>query len=185
MKVSNPLTIIAIFAGLAETLATVALVNLPPEIQGTFVYFVMAFPSGIVLLFFYTLYFKNIVLYAPSDYDNQSHYLEANQIKDSVNNEVDKIFNEINKSGNRLTEDEIKRAKKSLGKSIDDATSLTKRELVLEFLTDNPSQSPDVAELLGITNQQALNILDSMKKRGEVSRHKESGDRRFTWTLNV
>ena len=41
MKVSNPLTIIAIFAGLAETLATVALVQLPAEIQEVFVYFVM------------------------------------------------------------------------------------------------------------------------------------------------
>jgi uncharacterized membrane protein YdcZ (DUF606 family) len=70
MKVSNPLTIIAIFAGLAETLATVALVKLPPEIQGVFVYFVMAFPSGIVILFFIVLFFKNTVLYAPSDFEN-------------------------------------------------------------------------------------------------------------------
>ena len=185
MRVSNPLTIIAIFAGLAETLAAVALVNLPPEIQKVFVYFVMAFPSGIVLLFFYTLYFKNIVLYAPSDYDNQSHYLEANQIKDSVNYEVDKIFNKINKSGNRLTEDEIKNAKQSLGKSIDDATKLTKRERVLEFLTNNPSKSPDIAELLGITNQQALRMLGNMKRRGEISNYKENGEGRFTWTVNV
>jgi len=52
MKVSNPLTIIAIFAGLAEALATVALVQVPVEIQRLFVYFVMAFPTLIVILFF-------------------------------------------------------------------------------------------------------------------------------------
>lgn len=69
MKVSNPLTIIAIFSGVAETLATVALIKLPTEIQAIFVYFVMALPAGIVLLFFFVLYFKNNVLYAPSDYD--------------------------------------------------------------------------------------------------------------------
>lgn len=185
MKVSNPLTIIAIFAGLAETLATVALVKLPPEIQSIFVYFVIAFPSGIVLLFFFVLYTKNIVLYAPSDYDNQSHYLEANQIKDSVSFQVDKIFSEINKGGVRLTEAEIQNAKQTLEKSIDEATTLSKRERVLEFLTNNPSKSLDIAELLGISNQHALNLLSKMKKNGELTAHKEKGENRYTWTINV
>ena len=39
MKVSNPLTIIAIFAGLAEALATIALIKLPIEMQEKFIYF--------------------------------------------------------------------------------------------------------------------------------------------------
>ena len=52
MKVSNPLTIIAIFAGLAEALATIALIKLPIEMQEKFIYFVMAFPTLIVTLFF-------------------------------------------------------------------------------------------------------------------------------------
>lgn len=80
MKVSNPLTIIAIFAGLAEALATVALLGLPKELQEIFLYFVMAFPSLIVILFFIVLYFKNHVLYAPGDYQNPEHYLKVNNV---------------------------------------------------------------------------------------------------------
>ena len=81
MKVSNPLTIIAIFAGLAEALATIALIKLPIEMQEKFIYFVMAFPTLIVTLFFIVLYFKNNVLYAPSDYQDPEHYLKINQIE--------------------------------------------------------------------------------------------------------
>lgn len=185
MKVSNPLTIIAIFAGLAETLATVALVKLPPEIQGIFMYFVMAFPATIVLLFFFVLYFKNTVLYAPSDFDNQDHYLEANQIKNSVTNQVDKIFSEINKSGNRLTKEEIETAKQSIEQSIDTAAKLSRSERVIEFLTNNPSKSPAVAELLGISNESALNMLNSLSKQGKLKYYKRTGEGRFTWEVNI
>ena len=123
MKISNPLTIIAIFAGLAETLATIALVQLPSEIQNIFVYFVIAFPSGLVLLFFITLFYKNTVLYAPSDYSDQSHYLEVNMLKEkvikNVTEQVDNLFADINKSSQRLTQDEISKAKSRLKNAID------------------------------------------------------------------
>ena len=122
MKISNPLTIIAIFAGLAETLATIALVQLPSEIQNIFVYFVIAFPSGLVLLFFITLFYKNTVLYAPSDYSDQSHYLEVNMLKEkvikNVTEQVDNLFADINKSSQRLTQDEISKAKSRLKNAV-------------------------------------------------------------------
>jgi hypothetical protein len=51
-KVSNPLTVVAIFATLAEGFATISLINLSPEVQATFIYFVMAFPILIVGVFF-------------------------------------------------------------------------------------------------------------------------------------
>jgi multidrug transporter EmrE-like cation transporter len=41
-KVSNPLTIIAIFAGIAEVAATVALGLIEPEIQKKFIWFVIS-----------------------------------------------------------------------------------------------------------------------------------------------
>ncbi|MEZ5573813.1 MAG: hypothetical protein R3E64_17635 [Halioglobus sp.] len=78
MKVNNPLTIIAIFSGLAEALATIALLGLPQELQKIFLFFVMAFPTLIVVLFFFVLYFKNTVLYAPGDYQDPEHYLRIN-----------------------------------------------------------------------------------------------------------
>ncbi len=79
MKISNPLTIIAVFAGVAEALATVSLINLSPDIQKIFVYFVMFFPTLIVLLFFLVLFFKNQVLYAPSDFKDENNYLTVHE----------------------------------------------------------------------------------------------------------
>lgn len=66
--VKNPLTVIAIFAGLAEVSGTVVLPFLEKDIQQTYVYFLMAFPCLLVLLFFITLFLKHYVLYAPSDF---------------------------------------------------------------------------------------------------------------------
>ena len=66
--VKNPLTVIAIFAGLAEVSGTVVLPFLQKETQGTYVWFLMGFPCLLVLLFFVTLLAKHYVLYAPSDF---------------------------------------------------------------------------------------------------------------------
>lgn len=76
-KVSNPLTIVAIFAGLAEAFATIALIYVPHDIQLIFVYFVMVFPTLIVLIFFAVLIFKHTVLYAPGDFADESMFLES------------------------------------------------------------------------------------------------------------
>lgn len=75
--VGNPLTVIAIFAALAEVAGTVVLAVVPPEIQGIFVWFVMLFPSLIVVLFFLTLNFKHTALYAPSDFRDDETFLQA------------------------------------------------------------------------------------------------------------
>lgn len=55
MKDINSLKIIAIFAGVVEALALIALVTLPPEIQSIFVWFVMVFPVAILILFVHML----------------------------------------------------------------------------------------------------------------------------------
>lgn len=68
VAIKNPLTIIGVFASLAEISGTVVLPHLGPDIQRWFVWFVMGFPVCLVLLFFYVLWHKHYVLYAPSDY---------------------------------------------------------------------------------------------------------------------
>jgi hypothetical protein len=75
--VQNPLTVIAIFAALAEVASTVALATVDKDLQHTFVWFVMAFPSALVLLFFLTLNFNPTVLYAPSDFANEENFLKT------------------------------------------------------------------------------------------------------------
>ncbi|MCE9684626.1 winged helix-turn-helix domain-containing protein [Shewanella sp. AS16] len=185
MKVSNPLTIIAIFAGLAETLATVALVKLPLEIQQIFVYFVIAFPSGIVLLFFFVLYFKNIVLYAPSDFDDQNHYLEANHIKKTLNERVDEIFSEINKNGMRLTKEEIERAKNRLGDSIDKTVAISNREKdILELLEDGPASLTSISNHVNASHQSVARSLHKLVQNGYLEQVKDASGK-TTWSLGT
>lgn len=82
--VSNPLTIIGIFAALAEVSATVALTNLDEVLRPTFMWFVMLFPTLLVLLFFATLNFNSRVLYAPGDFKDEKNFLSIMKGSDTL-----------------------------------------------------------------------------------------------------
>lgn len=73
--VKNPLTIIAIFAGLAEVFSTAVTPFLSVEIQYIFIWFLVSFPLILIGLFFITLNFNHKVLYAPSDYKDEQHFI--------------------------------------------------------------------------------------------------------------
>jgi hypothetical protein len=74
--IKNPLTIIAIFAGIAEVSGTAILPFLKIQNQTLYVWFLMLFPFVIVLLFFATLNWNYKVLYAPSDFQNEDHFID-------------------------------------------------------------------------------------------------------------
>lgn len=74
--VRNPLTVIGIFAGLAEVAGTVVLPFVAEANQITYIWFLMIFPILLVFLFFLTLNFNPKVLYAPSDFRDESNYME-------------------------------------------------------------------------------------------------------------
>lgn len=76
-KVSNPLTLIAIFSGLAEIFAIIVLSNLENELQKIFILFVIVFPTIVVILFFLTLNFNTKVLYAPSDFKSEENFIKV------------------------------------------------------------------------------------------------------------
>lgn len=80
-KVQNPLTIIAIFAGIAEVTGTTVLLGLPLEIQRIFIWFAMVFPVLLVIAFFIVLYFKRDALYAPSDFINEEYFIKLIELK--------------------------------------------------------------------------------------------------------
>lgn len=101
-KISNPLTIIAIFAALAEVAGTVAFVGIEKEVQEVFVWFVMLFPTLLVALFFMTLNFNHHVLYAPSDYDNDRNFLEAIKGRKELDVNFVSLETEVNKLSNTL-----------------------------------------------------------------------------------
>jgi hypothetical protein len=74
-KINNPLTIIAIFAALAEINATIALSFIAPTLQPVFIWFVIGFPTLLVLLFFITWNFNPKVMYAPTDFKHEENFL--------------------------------------------------------------------------------------------------------------
>ncbi len=94
-SVSNPLTIIAIFAGLAEVAGTVVLAFLPPQLQGIFLWYVIGFPIGLVIAFFVTLNFNATVLYAPSDFKDEEMYLRSLELKLRIKGKFDAVSSGI------------------------------------------------------------------------------------------
>ncbi|WP_223511483.1 hypothetical protein [Pseudomonas sp. GL-B-19] len=76
--IKNPLTVIAMFAGIAEVSGTVVLPFLDVSIQGRYVWFLMSFPCFLVALFFLMLWKKHHVLYAPSDFKEDKSFMDAN-----------------------------------------------------------------------------------------------------------
>lgn len=74
-RISNPLTIIAIFAAFAEIAGTVSLRLVDTSLRGIFVWFVMLFPVLLVVLFFLTLNYNPKVLYAPRDFRDEQNFI--------------------------------------------------------------------------------------------------------------
>ncbi len=75
--IKNPLTIIAMFAAIAEISGTVVLPFIAEANQAVYVWFLMIFPFLLIILFFVTLNFNHKVLYAPSDYQNEDNFLQS------------------------------------------------------------------------------------------------------------
>jgi CheY-like chemotaxis protein len=73
-KISNPLTMIGVFAGLAEIAGVIVLPTLSESLQKYFIWYVMGFPILLVSLFFYVLIRYPLALYAPSDFRNEKIY---------------------------------------------------------------------------------------------------------------
>lgn len=73
--VKNPLTIIAMFAGLAEVSGTAILPWISEPNQKIYIFFLMFFPTFLVSLFFFTLHKKPESLYAPSDFADEKNYM--------------------------------------------------------------------------------------------------------------
>lgn len=80
-KVQNPLTIIALFAGLAEIAGTAAMAFVDKDLQHIYIWYVMGFPTLLVLLFFGTLNFNAGVLYAPGDLRSDKAFLELQRAR--------------------------------------------------------------------------------------------------------
>lgn len=72
--IKNPLTVIAMFAAIAEVSGAIVLPFISSENQATYIWFLMFFPVVLVLIFFATLNFNHKALYAPSDWKDESNF---------------------------------------------------------------------------------------------------------------
>lgn len=129
-KISNPLTIIAIFAGLAEINGTVVLGLVPESLQSIFLWFIILFPSILVLIFFLTLNFNPKVLYAPSDFSNEDNFLKT---LSSSTKKFESLQVEVNKSNYKTIESFSDIVRKAEGKNFNKELFLpeTKKHLQL------------------------------------------------------
>ena len=80
ITVKNPLTVIAIFSMLTETSAAVSLPFIDSENQKIYIWFLITFPSFLIVFFFLTLNFNNQSLYSPSDFTNEKYFIKKNTI---------------------------------------------------------------------------------------------------------
>jgi len=106
--VNNPLTIIAIFAALAEIAGTVALKLVADNLQTTFIWFVMLFPALLVLFFFLTLNFNPKVLYAPSDFKDEENFLNAIGGVNRLSLNLDEIEKQLESAKSQIIDDAIR-----------------------------------------------------------------------------
>ena len=92
--IKNPLTVIAVFAAVAEISGTGILPFIESENQGVYIWFLMFFPLFLVGMFFLTLNFNHKVLYAPSDYKDENNFLEP-FVKATKQEKENKVKEEI------------------------------------------------------------------------------------------
>jgi hypothetical protein len=92
--IKNPLTVISVFAGIAEISGTIVLPFIAPQNQSTYIWFLMLFPPFLVGIFFATLNWNHKTLYAPSDYQNEDNFV--NPIgKSTIQERVVKLEEEV------------------------------------------------------------------------------------------
>lgn len=100
--IKNPLTVISVFAGIAEISGTAVLPFIDIQNQATYIWFLMLFPPFLVGIFFATLNWNHKALYAPSDYQNEDNFI--NPLGKSTSQErVLKLEEEVNEVVSDIT----------------------------------------------------------------------------------
>ncbi len=173
-KVSNPLTIIAIFAGLAEVAGTTVLALLPESLQRIFMWFVIVFPVLLVALFFFVLWFKPKHFYAPSDYKDEKHFFDLMQGTKEIRGLLDKTSEVIETTIEEKPE--MAEALEPIILASEEAKMILERHFVGDekhtmwvFLVNNPgSTAREIGTQMGMTAKKVLAMLNEMKQDGAV-----------------
>jgi uncharacterized membrane protein len=94
-KVSNPLTIIAIFCGITEIAGVGIMGIVEKNLQSNLLWFVMLFPTLLVICFFLTLLFKHEVFYSPNEYPEAEGFIKVLEIMREKNAKIKKEIENI------------------------------------------------------------------------------------------
>lgn len=115
--VSNPLTMISVFASVAEGAGAAVLPFIDKSLHGTFIWFLIGFPVLLIILFFATLNFNNIRLYAPNDYDSDAAFMASNTVSDEMSQKMVEMTEAMEETIRQL-EQQIKeiQSQQSVGK---------------------------------------------------------------------
>lgn len=172
-KVSNPLTIVAIFASIADIAGTTVLPFVRLELQNIFIYYVMLFPILIVILFFLTWNFNSKVLYSPNDFSDESNYMESlkifynikqtvekgqaegenekeiiNKVYKSVSNEIEKLGDVENEIIELLSENPNGMTLGEISNAIEKSRSMVRKRIILlqdmEIIDKFPSKNRNI-----------------------------------------
>lgn len=148
--IKNPLTVISIFAGLAEVAGTAVLPFVSEANQNTYIWFLIIFPILLVVLFFITLNFNPKVLYAPSDFRDENNYMDLFRPSSTVERK-EKLDEEIKET---TIEEESKKVSKDIRElSLSREKGLFNyydQNYIFKVLTENPRSRYILAESLVI-----------------------------------
>ena len=180
-RFSNPLSVIALFAGLAEAFAAYALIKLPGGTQEIFVYFVMGFPILLVLLFFATLNWNYNALYAPGDFADQRMYLESMKLKESIKKELAVAFPNTG-DGAIASSINIDNFAEKLEGVVERATESTRKEQVLTRIAVSPATSGEISRELGLNTSYSYRLLSELNAEGKIVSSKHG--RSTVWSLS-
>ena len=129
------------------------------------------------------MYFKNKVLYAPSDFENETNYLAVNDIKQSVSSELEMIFAQLNASGEKISQKDIDVVKGNIEKSIERSAPTTRKEQILEYLEKGEALTTNISNDLGIHPSYTRGLLRKLNEEGVVNRYEKKDIQGVFWSL--
>lgn len=144
-RINNPLTVIAIFAALAEVNATIAIGLIDPSLHYIFIWFVIGFPSILVILFFITLNFNTKVMYSPSDYKDDKSFMDSlfgNYYGDSKSEKDERDELDTTKLASEIESKITEKLQKKLNESLKD------------------SKNPEIQKEIDSLKEQIKNVAD-------------------------
>lgn len=181
-KISNPLSVVAIFSGLAEAFATIALVNVPLEIQQIFVYFVMVFPILIVLLFFAVLNWNPTVLYAPGDFEDEAMYLELIRLKSSLKSEILQTLSSPSATGTTFTPQQIQVVSENVDRALERATVTPVKQRIIDLLSDGSKNRMEISQSIGLSMASVARLIHVLREEGVITQ--EGTGPTLRWALS-